>query len=52
MAIIDAVIRLVPGVLGDAESSGNDLFRAGAAPGVRPVYAPRVYRGLEVPPAC
>lgn len=51
MAIIDAVIRLVPGVLGDAESSGNDSF---SGPGRLLEFAqytrPRVYRGLEVPP--
>ncbi len=51
MAIIDTVIRLVPGVLGDAESSGNDSF---SGPGRLLEFAqytrPRVYRGLEVPP--
>jgi tRNA (guanine37-N1)-methyltransferase len=50
MAIIDSVIRLVPGVLGDEESSGNDSF---SGPGRRLEYAqytrPRAYRGLEVP---
>ncbi len=51
MAIIDTVIRLGPGVLGDAESRGNDSF---SGPGRLLEFAqytrPRVYRGLEVPP--
>ena len=51
MAIIDSVIRLVPDVLGDEESSGNDSF---SAPGRLLEFAqytrPREYRGLEVPP--
>jgi tRNA (guanine37-N1)-methyltransferase len=51
MAVIDAVIRLVPDVLGDEDSSGNDSF---SGPERRLEYAqytrPRVYRGYEVPP--
>lgn len=51
MVIIDAVIRKVPGVLGDVESSRCDSF-SGWPP--RLEYAqytkPRVFRGLEVPP--
>jgi tRNA (guanine37-N1)-methyltransferase len=51
MAVIDAVIRLVPEVLGDEDSSGNDSF---SGPERRLEYAqytrPRVYRGYEVPP--
>ncbi|HID74923.1 MAG TPA: tRNA (guanosine(37)-N1)-methyltransferase TrmD [Planctomycetaceae bacterium] len=50
MAIIDAVIRLVPGVLGHAAASSDDSF---SGPQRRLEYAqytrPRVYRGLEVP---
>ena len=50
MAIIDSVIRLVPDVLGDEESSGNDSF---SAPERLLEYAqytrPREYRGQEVP---
>jgi tRNA (guanine37-N1)-methyltransferase len=51
MAVIDAVIRLVPGVLGDAESSQNDSF-SGAERFLEfaQFTRPRVYRGLEVPP--
>jgi tRNA (guanine37-N1)-methyltransferase len=50
MAVIDAVIRLVPNVLGDEQSSGSDSF---SPPGRTLEYAqytrPREYRGLEVP---
>jgi tRNA (guanine37-N1)-methyltransferase len=50
MAIIDAVIRLVPGVLGDKQSSENDSF-SGAERWLE--YAqytrPREFRGWEVP---
>ena len=51
MAVIDAVIRLVPGVLGDEQSSEGDSF---SSPGRLLEFAqytrPREYRGLEVPP--
>jgi len=50
MAVIDAVIRLVPGVLGDEDSSADDSF---AGPSRWLEFAqytrPRQYRGLEVP---
>jgi tRNA (guanine37-N1)-methyltransferase len=49
MVVIDTVIRLVPGVLGDEESAVEESH---AAPGVveYPQYTrPRVFRGLEVP---
>jgi tRNA (guanine37-N1)-methyltransferase len=50
MAIIDAVIRLVPGVLGDEESSGNDSFSGTQRLLEYAQYTrPRAYRGLEVP---
>jgi len=51
MAIIETVIRLVPGVLGDEDSSACDSFS-----GVRrwlecaQYTRPREYRGYEVPP--
>ena len=51
MAIIDAVIRLVPGVLGDAESSTSDSFSGPGRLLESAQYTrPREYRGLEVPP--
>lgn len=51
MAIVDSVIRLIPGVLGAEESSGNDSF---SGPNRLLEFAqytrPRVYRGFETPP--
>jgi tRNA (guanine37-N1)-methyltransferase len=51
MGIMDAVVRLVPGVLGDDDSIQDDSF---SGPQRRLEYAqytrPRVFRGLEVPP--
>jgi tRNA (guanine37-N1)-methyltransferase len=51
MAVIDAVIRLVPGVLGDEESSVGDSF-SGEDRWLEFAHytRPREYRGLEVPP--
>jgi tRNA (guanine37-N1)-methyltransferase len=49
MVIIDAVIRLIPGVLGDAESAADESH---SEPGrlEYPQYTrPRAFRGLEVP---
>jgi len=48
MAVIDAVARLIPGVLGDPESSTQDSFSGGLLD--HPHYTrPEVYRGLRVP---
>lgn len=51
MAIIDSVVRLVPDVLGDEDSSGGDSF---SLPGRILEFAqytrPREFRGHEVPP--
>ena len=50
MAVIDAVIRLVPGVLGDEESSYGDSFSGGSRLLEFPQYTrPRQYRGIAVP---
>jgi len=50
MAIIDAVIRLVPGVLGDDDSSRRDSFSTTDRWLEGPQYTrPREYRGLAVP---
>ena len=49
MAVIDATMRLIPGVLGDEQSAADDSH---SEPGrlEYPQYTrPRVYRGLEVP---
>jgi tRNA (guanine37-N1)-methyltransferase len=51
MAVIEAVIRLVPGVLGDERSSTSDSFSPHRRLLECAQYTrPRVYRGLEVPP--
>ena len=49
MVVIDAVVRLVPGVLGDAESAVDESF--GPDGGLEyPQYTrPRVFRGRGVP---
>jgi tRNA (guanine37-N1)-methyltransferase len=50
MAVIDAVIRLVPGVLGDEDSSSEDSFSGEDGWLEFAQYTrPREYRGLEVP---
>ncbi|HYW78728.1 MAG TPA: tRNA (guanosine(37)-N1)-methyltransferase TrmD [Thermoguttaceae bacterium] len=50
MAIIDAVIRLIPGVLGDERSSVEDSFSGeGRLLEFAQYTRPREYRGLEVP---
>jgi tRNA (guanine37-N1)-methyltransferase len=50
MVVIDAVVRLTPGVLGDEESSVHDSFSSGNRLLEYPQYTrPREYRGLEVP---
>jgi tRNA (guanine37-N1)-methyltransferase len=48
LAVVDAVVRLLPGALGDHESAATDSFYEGLlAP---PVYTrPPEYRGLRVP---
>lgn len=48
MVITDAVVRLLPGVLGDAGSALNDSFQDGLLEG--PVYTrPAEFKGLKVP---
>jgi tRNA (guanine37-N1)-methyltransferase len=51
MVIIDAVIRLLPGVLGDDDSAKDDSFSETAGGGLEyPQYTrPEVYRGMKVP---
>lgn len=49
MAITDAVVRLLPGAIGDAGSALTDSFQDGLLEA--PVYTrPAEFRGLEVPP--
>lgn len=48
MVVIDAVVRLVPGVLGDAESPADESFADGLLE--HPQYTPpREFRGMAVP---
>jgi tRNA (guanine37-N1)-methyltransferase len=48
MAIVEGLVRLVPDVLGNPESTSDESFRAGLLEG--PHYTrPAVFRGLEVP---
>jgi tRNA (guanine37-N1)-methyltransferase len=50
MVVIDAVARLVPGVLGDAESARQDSFSGADRLLEAPQYTrPREFRGLAVP---
>jgi tRNA (guanine37-N1)-methyltransferase len=54
LVMIEAICRLIPGVLGNARSAPDDSFGAGAGPmsGLMegPAYTrPRTWRGLEVP---
>jgi len=51
MVLIDAVIRLLPGVLGDAESSERDSFSGENRHRIEfsQYTRPRSYRGLDVP---
>jgi tRNA (guanine37-N1)-methyltransferase len=55
LVMIDAITRLLPGVLGNSESVADDSFGGGAGPMAGllegPVYTrPRQWRGREVPP--
>jgi tRNA (guanine37-N1)-methyltransferase len=50
MVVIDACIRLVPGVLGDEQSSQDDSFSTESGQLEFPQYTrPREFRGLAVP---
>jgi tRNA (guanine37-N1)-methyltransferase len=52
LVVVEAVARLVPGVLGNARSATDDSFATGQAGLLEaPVYTkPARWRGLEVPP--
>jgi tRNA (guanine37-N1)-methyltransferase len=48
LMIVDAVVRLIPGVLGDAESALSDSFQSSLLEG--PVYTrPAEFKGMKVP---
>lgn len=49
LVVIDAVVRLIPGVLGDGESAAQDSFGSNLLD--HPHYTkPAEYRGWQVPP--
>jgi tRNA (guanine37-N1)-methyltransferase len=55
LVMIEAVCRLLPGVMGNADSASDDSFGGGAGPMAGlvegPAYTrPRAWRGREVPP--
>jgi tRNA (guanine37-N1)-methyltransferase len=55
LVMIEAICRLLPGVIGNADSAADDSFGAGGGPMAGlvegPAYTrPRVWRGQEVPP--
>lgn len=55
LVMIEAVCRLLPGVMGNADSASDDSFGGGGGPMAGlvegPAYTrPRVWRGREVPP--
>ena len=48
MVLVDAVVRLIPGVLGECRSHMEDSFSEGLLE--HPHYTkPRLFRGMEVP---
>ncbi len=51
MVVIDAVVRLLPGALGDEDSTADDSFSNPGAPGLEyPHYTrPEDFRGMKVP---
>ena len=49
LTVVDAVVRLLPGALGDHESASSDSFYDGAGPSAPSYTRPPVYRGFEVP---
>lgn len=49
LAVIEAVARLIPGVLGDDESAVQDSFQDGGGLDHPHYTRPRVYRGRSVP---
>jgi tRNA (guanine37-N1)-methyltransferase len=55
LVMVEAICRLLPGVMGNAQSASDDSFGGGAGPMAGlvegPSYTrPRVWRGREVPP--
>ena len=51
MVVIDAVVRLLPGALGDEDSAQDDSFSESVGGGLEyPQYTrPETFRGMKVP---
>ena len=49
LAVVDAVVRLLPGVLGDFDSAQGDSFHDERLLGAPSYTRPAVYRGMKVP---
>ena len=49
LVVADAIVRLLPGVLGDHDSAASDSFYDGRRLSAPSYTRPRVYRGHEVP---
>ena len=49
LVVADAIVRLLPGVLGDHDSAASDSFYDGRRLGAPSYTRPAVYRGHEVP---
>jgi len=49
LMMIDAIIRLIPGVLNDSESALNDSFQDGEKIGAPNYTRPAEYQGMKVP---
>jgi len=49
MILSDAVVRLIPGVLGDAESAETDSFAMEGKPGCPVWTRPQEFEGMKVP---
>ena len=49
MLLSDAVVRLIPGALGDAESAETDSFAKGSLPGCPVWTRPQEFEGMKVP---
>lgn len=49
LAVVDAVVRLLPGALGDHESASSDSFYDGDSVSAPSYTRPADYRGMKVP---
>ncbi len=49
MIIVDAVVRLIPGVLNDSEAALDDSFQDGEIVEAPYYTRPAEYRGMKVP---